>query len=66
MYDIEEINFKTLLDRLREKWYYVIRTDDGDRYYWEVYAEGQMVCIATSSEEAYMKLGEFVENDLSE
>lgn len=59
-------NFKTLLDRLRERWYYVIRTDDGDRYYWEVYANHEMVVIASSSEEAYMKLGEFVESDLSE
>lgn len=63
---MQDIEFKTLIERLKDKWYYIIRTDDGDRYYWEVYAADQLVCIATSSEEAYMKLWEFVENDLAE
>ena len=58
--------FKTLLERLKEKWYYVIRTDDWDRYLREVFAGDEMVFIASSSEEAYMKLWEFVENNLSE
>jgi len=63
---MQDENFKTLLDRLREKWYYIIQTDDGDRYYWEVFANHEMVFIASSSDEAFMKLGEFVECDLSE
>lgn len=63
---MKDENFKTLLERLREKWYYIIRTDDWDRYYWEVFADNDMVCIASSQEEAYMKLGEFVESDLSD
>lgn len=58
--------FKTLLERLKEKWYYVIRTDDWDRYLREVFANDEMVFIAWSSEEAYMKLWEFVDNDLSD
>lgn len=63
---ITDENFKTLLERLREKGYYIIRTDDWDRYYWEVYANNEMVFIASHEEEAYMKLGEFAEHDLSE
>ena len=59
-------NFKTLLERLKDRWYYIIRTDDWDRYLWEVFAHDEMVCIASSQEEAYMKLGEFVECDLSD
>lgn len=59
-------DFKTLLERLREKGYYVIRTDDWDRYYWEVYANNEMVFIASSENEAYMKLWEFAESDLSD
>lgn len=58
--------FKNLLERLKEKWYYVIRTDDWDRYLREVFANDEMVFIAWSSEEAYMKLWEFVDNDLSD
>ena len=63
---LKEDNFKTLLDRLRERWYFIVRTDDGDRYYWEVYANHEMVFIASWENEAYMKLGEFAESDLSE
>lgn len=59
-------DFKTLIERLRERWYYIIRTDDWDRYYREVYANNEMVFIASHEGEAYMKLGEFVEHDLSE
>lgn len=59
-------SFKTLIERLRERWYYIIRTDDWDRYYWEVYANNEMVFIASGENEAYMKLWEFVEHDLSE
>lgn len=63
---MKDENFKTLLERLRERWYYIIRTDDWDRYYWEVFADNDMVFIASSEEEAYMKLWEFVESDLSD
>lgn len=31
---------------------YIIRTDDWDRYYWEVYVNDIMVYIASSREEA--------------
>ena len=63
---LNEDNFKTLLERLRERWYYIIRTDDWDRYYWEVYANHEMVFIASWENEAYMKLWELAEKDLSE
>ena len=63
---MEDLEFNMLLNRLKDKWYYIMRTDDGDRYYREVFANDEMVFIASSQEEAYMKLGEFVENDLSE
>jgi hypothetical protein len=59
-------NFNTLLERLKERGYYIIRTDDWDRYYWEVYANDEMVFIASHENEAYMKLWEFVQNDLSD
>lgn len=61
-----DIEFDTLLWRLRERWYYIIRTDDWDRYLWEVFANDELVFIASSQEEAYMKLWEFVESDLSD
>lgn len=59
-------NFETLLERLNKIWYYVIKTEDDDRYVWEVYAKDELVCIATSSEEAYMKLWEFAQHDLAD
>lgn len=58
--------FNRLLGRLKDKWYYIIRADDWDRYYREVFAHDELVCIASSQEEAYMKLWEFVECDLSD
>ena len=61
-----DIEFDTLLWRLKERWYYIIKTDDWDRYLWEVFANDELVFIASSQEEAYMKLGEFVESDLSD
>lgn len=63
---MEDLEFQTLLERLKDKWYYIIRTDDWDRYLWEVFADNEMVCIASSQDEAYMKLWEFVECDLSD
>lgn len=61
-----DTEFDTLLWRLKERWYYIIRTDDWDRYLWEVFANDEVVFIASSQEEAYMKLWEFVESDLSD
>lgn len=58
--------FLKLLHRLEAIWYYIIRVDDWDRYLREVYAQDEVVFIATSPEEAYMKLWEFVQNDLAE
>ena len=63
---MEDLEFQTLLERLKEKWYYIIRTDDWDRYLREVFADNEMVCITSSQDEAYMKLWEFVECDLSD
>ena len=59
-------DFKKLLERLKNIGYYVIKTDDWDRYLYEVYARDELVCIVTDENEAYMKLWEFVGNDLSE
>lgn len=55
--------FKKLLEKLKKLWYYIIRADDWDRYYREVFVKDEMVCMVTSSEEAYMKLWEFVQQD---
>lgn len=63
---MQDTEFTTLLEKLKDKWFYIIRTDDGDRYLREVFANDEMVCIATSENEAYMKLWEFVENNLSD
>ena len=49
------------LDKLREQWFYVIRTDDWDRYYWEVYANNDMVTIESSENRAYCRLWELIE-----
>ena len=57
-------NFKDYIDELRKQWYFVLQTDDGDRYYREVYADGEMVFIASSEEEAYMMLWKIVVTDL--
>lgn len=55
--------FKNLLKKLKKLGYYVIKADDWDRYLWEVFVKDEMVCMVTSSEEAYMKLWEFVQQD---
>lgn len=55
---------ETDLQELKELWYYVIRTDDWDRYLREVYAKNEMVSIENSSEKAYLKLWEIVETNL--
>ena len=48
-------------EELKEKWFYVIRTDDWDRYYWEVYANNEMVTIESHENMAYCTLGELAE-----
>lgn len=51
--------------QLKDLWYYIIRTDDWDRYYWEVYADDEMIYIASHEEEAkeYLKkLTDFIQN----
>lgn len=42
----------------REKGFFIIATDDGDRYLYEVYANNEMEYIATSRQEAEEKLEE--------
>lgn len=41
---------------LKSLWYYVIRADDGDRYYREVYADDELMYIETTKEKAYDRL----------
>ncbi len=50
--------------QLKELGYYVIKTDDWDRYLWEVFADHELVYIAWCMEEAYCKLWELVEQNL--
>lgn len=38
--------------RMEEKKYYLIQTDDWDRYYWEVYLNNELVYIASRRSEA--------------
>lgn len=49
------------LQKLKDQWFYVIRTDDWDRYYWEVYANNEMVTIESHENLAYCRLWELVE-----
>jgi hypothetical protein len=49
------------LQQLKEQWFYVIRTDDWDRYLWEVYANNEMVTIESSENRAYCRLWELIE-----
>lgn len=41
---------------LKDLWFYIIQTDDGDRYLREVYANHQLEYIAPSREDAEEKL----------
>lgn len=43
---------------LKDLWFYIIKTDDGDRYLREVYANNELEYIATSRQEAEDKLEE--------
>ena len=50
---------------MKDLWCYIIRTDDWDRYYWEVYVSDEVIHIASSEEEAneYLnKIINFIEN----
>lgn len=38
--------------KMEEEKYYIIQTDDWDRYYWEVYKNDELVYIASRREEA--------------
>lgn len=42
--------------KARQNWFFIITTDDGDRYLYEVYARGEMVEICWRSEDANRKL----------
>lgn len=44
------------IQELKDLWFYIIQTDDGDRYLREVYANHQLEYIASSREEAEDKL----------
>ena len=45
---------------LKELWFYIIQTDDGDRYLREVYANDELVYIAGNRETAEEKLNELL------
>ena len=38
--------------KMEEEKYYIIQTDDWDRYYWEVYLNNELVYIASRRGEA--------------
>lgn len=59
------MNFETYLNELKEKWYYIIRTDDWDRYLWEVYRKNELERVVGSENEAYFRLWEYVQWDLN-
>lgn len=44
--------------KARENWFFIITTDDGDRYLYEVYAKWEMVEICWRSEQANNRLEE--------
>jgi hypothetical protein len=66
MNDIKPTAVKSDLETLKEQWYYVIRTDDWDRYLREVYANNELVDITNSSEKAYLELWQLAEKNLSD
>ena len=45
----------------RENWFFIITTDDGDRYLYEVYANWEMYSIEWTSEKANQQLEELWE-----
>ena len=49
------------LEQLKAQWFYVIKTDDWDRYLWEVYANNELATIETSENAAYCRLWQLAE-----
>ena len=49
------------LEQLKAQWFYVIRTDDWDRYLREVYANNELATIESSENRAYCRLWELIE-----
>ena len=49
------------LTKLQEQWFYVIRTDDWDRYLREVYANNELATIENSEQKAFCRLWELIE-----
>lgn len=52
-------------EQLKELWYYIIRTDDWDRYLREVFANDELIFIASTEEEAekkFREITEFIQN----
>lgn len=47
--------------KLQEQWFYVIRTDDWDRYLREVYANNELATIESSEQRAFCRLWELIE-----
>lgn len=47
--------------KAREHWFFIIPTDDGDRYLYEVYANWELDCIEWNSDKANEKLEELRE-----
>ena len=45
---------------LKELWFYIIQTDDGDRYLREVYANDELAYIAGNRETAEEKFNELL------
>lgn len=58
------ITFEQLLEDLKKQWYYIIRTDDWDRYLWEVYRNNELEFVVGSEQEAYYQLWKFASQDL--
>lgn len=42
--------------KAREHWFFIIPTDDGDRYFYEVFAKWELYSIETNSESANTQL----------
>jgi hypothetical protein len=49
--------------KMEEEKYYIIQTDDWDRYYWEVYVNDELVYIASRRGEAEEYIEKCKENE---
>ena len=49
---IEQMFISSKSRKMEEEKYYIIQTDDWDRYYWEVYLNNELVYIASRRGEA--------------